>query len=144
MAHPDLNRLLNSLLPFAQRMLAEHREFYPFGSSMKSNGEIVSVGADNGSEHPPSQNLIDLMAQTFEQQARVGAIRAAGICYDVLTIPPGQTRKIDAVCASLEHESGEAVDVFMPYEKMANGSIRYLESFATPRLPHFFMPKRVV
>jgi hypothetical protein len=29
MAHPDLNQLLNSLLPFAERMLAEHGELFP-------------------------------------------------------------------------------------------------------------------
>lgn len=27
MAHPDLNQLLNALLPFAQEMLAKHGEF---------------------------------------------------------------------------------------------------------------------
>jgi hypothetical protein len=45
MAHPDLNQLLNSLLPFAERTLAEHGEFFPFGTAMKPDGEIVAVSA---------------------------------------------------------------------------------------------------
>ena len=139
MAHPDLNQLLNSLLPFAKRMLAEHGEFYPFGSTMKPNGEIVAVGAYDGDEHPPSQNLIDFMTQAFSQQAKTGQLRAAAICYDVRTIPPGQTEKCDAVCASLEHQSGEAVNVFVPYQKATDGGIRYMQLFATARTPQFFV-----
>lgn len=58
MAHPDLNQLLNSLLPFAKRRLAEHGEFYPFGSTMKPDGEIVAVGVHDGDEHPLHRALL--------------------------------------------------------------------------------------
>ncbi|MEA2711218.1 MAG: hypothetical protein QOF78_3819 [Phycisphaerales bacterium] len=39
MANPDLDELLNALIPFAQQMLAEHGEFFPFGASMDAKGE---------------------------------------------------------------------------------------------------------
>jgi hypothetical protein len=45
MAHPELNALFKTLLPFAQTMLREHGEFYPFGAVMTSSGEIQQVGA---------------------------------------------------------------------------------------------------
>ncbi len=35
MAHPDLDELLNALLPFAQQMLTKRGEFFPFGTGMK-------------------------------------------------------------------------------------------------------------
>jgi hypothetical protein len=103
MSHPDLNHLLDSLLPFAEHMLAEHGEFFPFGRTMKPDGEIVAVSAFDSDDHPPSESVIDLMTQVFKQQARRGQLRAAGICYDTRTTPPGQTEKCDAVCATMEH-----------------------------------------
>jgi uncharacterized protein DUF2569 len=139
MSHPDLDQLLNSLLPFAERMLAEHGEFFPFGGTMKPDGEIVAVGASDGNEHPPSQNVIDVMTQALRRQARSGQLRAVGIVYDARTTPPGQTQKCDAVCASMEHKSGEAVNVVLPYEKASNGDVQYGQMFTTHRTPQIFV-----
>ena len=138
MAHPDLDQLLNALLPFAQQMLAKHGEFYPFGSSMTTDGKIVAHGAYEGNENPPSQQLIDLLTHAFRQQAVVGQIRAAGICYDIRTIPPGQSEKTDAICMSLEHQSGEAGDICLPYKKGWFGKISYGEIFGAARKREFF------
>lgn len=139
MAHPELDALFNTLLPFAQKMLSEHGEFYPFGAVMSSSGEIRHVGAKiEEDDHPPSQSLIDLLTETFKKQAANGELRAAGICYDVLTVPPGEDQKRDAVCCGLEHYLGEMVNVFVPYVKAANGNVQYGEIFVTKRTAQFF------
>jgi hypothetical protein len=142
MAHNDLNQLLNVLLPFAEQMLLKRGEFFPFGSCMRQTGKIVAHAAYTGDERPPSQSLIDLMTQAFRRQADDRQIRAAGICHDVRTIPPGQAEKCDAVCASSEHQSGEAVDVFLPYKKDPIGGVVYGQIFAIPRTPQFFVQLR--
>jgi hypothetical protein len=121
-------------------MLAKRAEFFPFGARMRSDGQIALAGAYDGKEHPPSQALIDLLTSGFRQEAASGEIRAAGICYDVLTTPPGEARKCDAICVSLEHQSGEGVDVFVPYRKAWFGRIRYEEIFASRRTLQFFVP----
>ena len=140
MAHPDLDNVLNAILPFAQEMLAKNGEFYPFGSTMTTAGEIVAQGAAlEGDDHPASQPLIDLMTQAFRSQAVTGQIRAAGICYDVRTIPPGQTEKTDAICVGLEHTTGQSVSVFLPYKKGWFGKIQYGQLFASSRDPQIFI-----
>jgi hypothetical protein len=139
MAHPDLDQLLNALLPFAQQMLAKHGEFFPFGSSMTTAGEVVPHGAYDGDEQPPSQQLIDLLTQAFRQQAASGQIRAAAICYDIRTIPPGQSEKTDAICVSVEHQNGEAADVCLPYKKGWFGNISHGEIFGAARKREFFV-----
>ena len=139
MAHPELNALFKTLLPFAQTMLREHGEFYPFGAVMTSSGEIQQVGPKmEDDDHPPSQPCIDLLTEAFKKQAKKGELRAAGICYDVLTVPPGEVEKRDAVCCCLEHYSSETVDVFVPYTKTADGGIEYGEIFAAKRIGQFF------
>lgn len=130
MANPDFEQLLDVLLPFAQQMLAKHGEFYPFGATIDTSGKLALAASYTGSEKPESQECIDMLSGGFRREAEQGAIRACGICYDVRTIPPGQTEKVDAVCISFEHNSGEAVKVLLPYRKGVKGGIKYGELFA--------------
>ena len=139
MANSDLNELLNALLPMAEMLLRKQGEFHPIGATMLSNGEIRHVGAKiEGDDHPPSQSLIDLLTESFQKEATAGKLRAAGICYDVLTVPPGKHQKQDAICCGLEHCLGEAVNVYEPYVKTEDGNFQYDEIFAAERTPQFF------
>ena len=137
--HPDLDALLNDLLPFAERMLAEHREFYPFGGSITPDGRHISTGAKGSSDRPKSQELVDIMANEFRSQASEGKIRAAGICFDVRVVPPGRVDKTDAIQLALEREGGDAVDVFVPYAQLSDGEFTYGELFACERIPTLFV-----
>jgi hypothetical protein len=120
-------------------MLREYGEFYPFGAIMSSSGEIRHVGAKmEDDDHPPSEGLIHLLTETFKKQAAKGELRTAGICYDALTVPPGEDQKRDAVCCGIEHYSGETTDVFVPYVKTVNGDVQYGEIFAAKRTAQFF------
>ena len=140
MAHPDLDKLLNATLPFGTQMLEKHGEFFPYGATMTSAGEITAEAAYDGTEQPPSQALIDLMTKAFRQKATAGQIRAACICFDVRTIPPGQTEKTDAICASIEHQSGQFISVYLPYKKGLLGKIQFGQIFATKKDAQFFVP----
>jgi hypothetical protein len=144
MAHADLDRLLNVALEFAQKMLKDRGEFYPFGSSMDLNGKITMDGATTGQEHPPSQELLDILSGSFAKRAEVGELRAAAICADVRVVPPGAEKKTDAISVGLEHATGEAVTVFLPYQKGWLGRVRYGTLFASARDRQFFSgPGRV-
>jgi hypothetical protein len=139
MAHPDLNELLNALLSMAQMLLTKQGEFLPIGAIMLTDGEIRHVGAQiESDDYPGSQPLLDLLIESFQKEAAKGKLRAAAICYDVLTVPPGKHQKQDAICCGLEHCLGEAVDVFTPYVKIGDGSFQYDEIFAAKRTPLFF------
>jgi len=139
MAHPDLNELLNALLSMAEMLLTKQGEFLPIGAIMFSDGELRHVGAKiEGDDYPGSQPLIDLLTETFRKEAAKGKLRAAGICYDALTVPPGKRQKQDSICCGLEHCLGEAVDVFKPYVRTEDGNCQYDEIFAANRTPQFF------
>ncbi len=130
MAHPDLEELLGMLYGFAQEMLRKHGEFFPFGAVMKVDGELVGVQGHTGEEQPPSQDVIDLLQASLKDQAAKDEIRAAGICLDVMVTPPGSNEKTDALCARLEHKTGEAVEVYLPYRRGWFGRMKYGEIFA--------------
>lgn len=137
--HPDLNALLDDLLPFAQRMLTEFGEFLPFGGKITAAGDHVSVGAKGSSERSKSKELIGIMTDAFRCEAAEGKIRAAGICFDVRVVPPGQLDKTDAIELSLEREGGDAVEVFLPYALLPDGEVTYGELFASTRIPTMFL-----
>lgn len=139
MAHSDLNELLNALLKMAETLLAKQKAFLPIGAIMLSSGEVRHVGAQiEGNEYPGSQPLIELLTQSFQKEAAEGNLRAAGIAYDVVTVPPGKHQKQDAICCSLEHCLGEAVDVLEPYVRTEEGLFEFEEIFATKRTQQFF------
>ena len=137
--HADLNALLNDLLSFAERMLAEFGEFLPFGGKITADGEHVSVGAKGSPERSKSKELVDIMTDAFRSEAGEGKIRAAGICFDVCVVPPGQADKTDAIQLALEREGGDSVDVFVPYAVLPDGQVTYGELFAAKRTPTIFM-----
>ena len=131
MARPDLNALLETAMPFAQQMLAERGDFYPFGATMKVDGKIDQTAASTGEEFPEPQQLIELLLGAYRAQAAKGELRAIALCFDSRTIPPGETEKTDAICVRLEHADGEAVDAFLPYQKDGKGEVFWGDLFAT-------------
>ena len=123
----DLNILLSCLLEFAQLMLRDHGEFLPFGAGLSRERNVTSLGAEMGEDHPRSRDVVEVLFSALAKQAANGEIIAAGICTDVLVVPPGQEGKSDAICLELEHQDGETVDVFLPYARNDSGEVTYGE-----------------
>ena len=122
--------LLNLLLPFADKMLREHGEFYPFGGYMKPNGAIVEVGAsDPDTDRPTSKDLIDILRSSFQELARRNECKAVALTFDVAVKLPNSDGKSDAIQVSLEHSEGYSAEVFFPYQ-LVESQVVYGEVFA--------------
>ncbi|MEM1085370.1 MAG: hypothetical protein AAGI48_14755 [Verrucomicrobiota bacterium] len=130
-AKEDAQALVDEFMPFAEEMLAKHREFFPFGGRMSVEGEITHEGASDGIEQPPSQTLIDLLRQAHKQQAAEKEIRAACIVYDIRTIPPGKSEKQDAIAFELDHRDEYSVVVVFPYSFAGDGELQIEAPFAS-------------
>ena len=130
MPKEELDALMNSVLAFAQQMLSVHGEFFPFGGVMTTKGEIISIGASDGGENPPSQRLIDLMTESFQAKAKSGEYRATAIVFDVRVTVPSTGKKSDAVEIRLDHVDRMSIEVLFPYEIDSKGKIIYGEMFA--------------
>jgi len=129
-AKADAEKLLDSLMPFAKQMLQNHHEFFPFGGHMASDGTVGQEGAYNGQEQPPSQELISILKQAHQRDARDKKIRACATIYDIRTIPPGRTQKQDAIAAAVDHVSGYSVVVIFPYTFDAQKNLQVEPPFA--------------
>jgi hypothetical protein len=114
-AKADCEELMNAVLPFAEKMLGKHGEFFPYGGAMRPDGEIVSVAGYDGREHPPSLDIIRLIKDAFVQGAGERTYKATALVYDVRIALPGDGLKSDAIAVSLNHQDAYSVIVVFPY-----------------------------
>ena len=136
-ARQDYNALLEFLMPFAEQMLKKNGEFFPFGAAVNTTGELSAAATYDGNETPASEDVIAMLVQGFQGQARGGKIRATGICYDGRIVQEG--KKVDAVIISLEHVSGNASQTCVPYTKGMFGKYRFGEIIAGLGEPKIFV-----
>jgi hypothetical protein len=136
-AREDYNALLEMLMPFAEQMLKKHGEFFPFGAAVSASGEVGAHATYDRNETPASEEVIAMLVQGFQGEARDGKIRATGICYDGRIVQDG--KKVDAVIISLEHVSGSATKTSVPYTKGMFGKYRFGELTAALDEPKVFV-----
>ncbi len=129
MPKAECESLMNAALPFAEKMLKQHGEFFPYGAALKENGEIASVAGYDGREQPPSKDVIGLLKQGFVQGAKAREYRATALVYDVKVKLPASGEKSDAIAVSLNHRENYSVIVFFPY-RLKNGQLVFGEVFA--------------
>jgi hypothetical protein len=123
MAEPseEIQELLNFLLPHAERMLNEHGEFYPYAAALDSGGSIEPVGPAVETDDPDVSDILVALHADLREQAAEGAIRASGIAADVTLTDPDSGETTDAVQLELDHAEGDALDVYVPYEREGSG-----------------------
>ncbi len=130
--NPDCERLVNDLLPFAQMMLTENGEFFPFGGTLGDDGEIQHVGVETEDENPPSEELIELLKEHFQTGAADGDFNATALVYDILVVPPGKEDKQNAIAVALDHRDGFSGVAVFPYTFDAAQKVEIGEPFGGP------------
>lgn len=111
----DAEKLLAEARVVADRMLHEFGEFLPYGYIMRPDGEIVSISATTGEEHPASKDLISILRDSYRKEAEAGRLLAAVVVYDARVATPSVPEKKDAVAFQIDHRDGYSVEVFFPY-----------------------------
>lgn len=128
-AKTDCEALMASTLPFAEQMLAKHGEFFPFGAAMQADGKIISVGAFDGNEHPPSTEVIRLLKKGLVEGAQSRQYKATALIYDVRAKLPTTGETSDAIAVSLNHQDNFSLIVFHPYQ-LQDGKLTFGAIFA--------------
>ena len=130
-AKSDIELVLDVVLPMAEEMLVKHGEFFPFGGAMQPDGEILHVNTWDGDEHPASNDVIATLTGAFKSGAERGDYRATAIVYDIVTVPPGETVKQDAIAVALDHRNDYSVVVVYPYSFDSNNQLAIHSPFAS-------------
>jgi hypothetical protein len=130
-------RVMNAGLPFAEKMLAEHSEFAPFGAVMLPQGLIQTVGANDRREEVPTEEIYEQLQDGLREGAAEQSYIAIATFVMVELRDPRSGEMLTAVHVALEHQDGYCVDVFYP--TLLRGEILVLgDSFAGKRDGAFF------
>jgi hypothetical protein len=111
----DCEKLMNATLPFAEQMLKEHGEFYPYGSALDPAGKVLAVAVSGPNEMPRSAEVIDDLNKSMMEGALTGEYMATAIVYDARVTLPADERQSDAIVIRLDHRDHYSVKVFLPY-----------------------------
>ena len=116
-AKRQVERAMNAGLPFAEKMLADHGEFAPFGAVMLPEGLIQTVGTDTRDGDAPVEELYQRLSSGLRRGAESGAYQAIATFVLVQMRKPDDGEIISVVRVALEHRSGYCVDVYYPTVK---------------------------
>src|SRR5882757_9867216 len=106
-AKQESEKLMNAMLPLAEKMLRQYGEFHPYGGYMKPDGTIVDVGAeDSDTDFPKSKDSIYVLRSSFQEMAYANQCKAVAIIFDVAVKLPNSNQKSDAIQVSVEHVNG--------------------------------------
>jgi hypothetical protein len=130
MAHADIDRLLNLLLPLAQQMLTNSGSFFPMAAGLGTDGMPTMIPVPPSDGDPVIDRVIEGLMEASRAKAAAGAVTAAGLCLDAWVALPDTGVKSDAIELRLEHEAGDAVRLFLPYALGDDGEPVYGELFA--------------
>lgn len=126
----EYNALLDALLPFAEQMLNKHGEFFPLAAVVGADDSVALVAGETSDESLDPAGLLDFLLVVLRQQATNQDCKAAGACVDVKVLDPRSQQKTDALHFIFEHRSGEALDVFFPYQKRFLRGYQFDKPFA--------------
>jgi hypothetical protein len=131
----DLEKLLTALLTVAEDNLAQKDGFGPFALLLRADADVLSFAArDEPCE--AAEKALESVERWLREQAQTGVYRAVGWCAQAeidLHSPP---RVVQAILTRMEHASGEAAEVYVPYEK--RGGYVYQERVVLERAPTMF------
>tara|TARA_R110002096_G_scaffold392263_1_gene587207 strand:- start:56 stop:466 length:411 start_codon:yes stop_codon:yes gene_type:complete len=127
----DIQNIIDYSHNFAEKMLNNGKEYYPFGAKIDNNGELIAVGyKDNETEFPESQKVIDELTAEFERELNNGQIKAYGLTYDVRIQTDSLKEKTDAILIDIYHRnSNEIPKYYFTYSWNEKNELVFGESF---------------
>jgi hypothetical protein len=125
----DVEALLNTVVPFAQQMLDELGEFFPYAMKLTEGGNTALVAVYEDEILVSNEILANLyLGLNTERQS----LRATAVVSDVQIAAPAG----GAIRVEIEHCDGAVVDVLVPYAKKLLGrGITYGDQQAMPGEP---------
>lgn len=114
---------------FADQLLIDGGEFFPFASQVDNKGTFSGIGFDNGDDRPSSQSLIDTMTVHLENELTQNNIRSYCIAYDVRVKNNNFPDGIDAIVVSVKY-ADNFLKCFYPYLIEPDKKIKYFDAWS--------------
>ncbi len=126
----DTQSLIDHSVGFAEKMLTENQEFYPFAVMVNLDGELEMVSHFDGDDNPLSQDLINKLQPLLDKQIENKESRAYSLTYDAKVQKEGSSEKLDAVAVRVRHiETQEVTVYYFAYRLTAQKEVEHIDSW---------------
>ena len=133
----DIERLLNSTIPFVEDLLKKYGEFFPIASAVKTDGSIAQIGTYDGDEKPLSDKLITDFKSAFK--AKRSDYRSVMIFYDVSVVNPKSEKKVDAIAVFAEtNYDNHAYTFYFSYSLTSDKELEFGNSWKSLKEKEIF------
>lgn len=123
--HRRSTQLLNASVSYARLILRRYGEIAPFGFVLDREGEVYRQTLELPRLPRDPERLWKLLGERMAERARRGAIQALAMGANVTLAEQSAEGYADALILTIEHESGEALEVTIPY-RIYGGQLRNL------------------
>lgn len=126
----DAKKLINYSVDFANKMLTENQEFFPFAVTINFDGELVMTGYFDGDEHPPSQDLINKLQLILDRQLENKERRVYALTYDVRVKKDESSEKTDAIAIKIKRANTKEFTIYYyAYKLTPQKTVEHLYSW---------------
>lgn len=136
----DIEQLANRCIPFALKQIEDSGELYPFAGMMMTDGQFKgAVAKPEDVERPTSEQVIGKLVAGLREEAAAKRVRATCIVAGGRMAPREGEALMDAIQGRIEHVSGVAVEVYVPYTRDAKAKkVKPGEAIWGPGRPQVF------
>ncbi len=113
----DTQATFDYLFGLASKALTEGRSFAPFATAVGPSGQRTHSQTDLNTDSSTPQEHISALLQVLKNDAMAGKAVAAGLVFDSVAPLGKDGAQSDAVCVHAETAGGEAVQIFVPYQR---------------------------
>ena len=127
----DVQNIIDNSFLFAEKMLIENKEFYPFGVTIDMKGELTFVAyEDEETDSPNSQKVIGELSKTFRSELLLQKLRSYGITYDVKILIDENGGQSDAILMDIiDSEYAGIIKYYFPYKLNQSSDLIFGDSF---------------
>ena len=126
----DTQKLIDYAVDFANKLLTDYQEFYPFAATINLNGNIIMESCLDGDDHPLSQDLITIFEPLLDNQLENCERRAYSLTYDVKVQKDDTNYKTDAIAVKIKHaETTDITVYYFAYRLTEQNKVEHLDSW---------------
>jgi hypothetical protein len=108
--------IISPLFEFGEQQVRKRGGFYPFGATLRRNGEVAMEATYLSEDKPSHSDVLSMLHAGLRDSVEKGDVSAVGVCEWVKITPEGG-KQTDAMKVLVEHERGLIVAFYVPCQR---------------------------
>lgn len=127
--NPDAKKLLDALMPYAERAISQSGSMVPFGGALSPDGKVHFLQAEAKQKVDTPEQLRDLLIGSTKGMVQPKGFVAAAVLSDTDIRNPKTKKLTRAVRADLRYRNGQTETLFIPFKQSDGGKLSFGVSF---------------